>query len=418
MLKTKVNHYTLTVILFLSLFIILSQPVLAFDTTQALLYEGSYSLNEQIFDHTITLKVDYVQDLWSDVYLQGDLIIRASNKKYSNPIIFFPNELYLNAYDVVENLDLKAGIITTRWGAADFFSPLDNLNPSPPSLSLTDNQDKMGVLGISATYYIDSLTSLQGAFYPIFIASPYPDEYLQDSYLAQFSPLYHMQGISIEGVELSYQPADDFVWGLQLSHAFPAFDVALSYYHGYYTDPFPANLDLALNPSGNILKLTLGYPAKQVIGLQFQGDFPGIDGATLRGDLAYIIPEKWIFQGENLLEKPYMKAVLSADYTTDSNIYLNGGFIYGLPFENGDQCSSYLYLHADKQITNTDFTPQYTFVLSLEDMSMANVIGLDYQVSENILASLSYVFVLGGTDSKLGILKLSEGIFFSLEWLF
>ena len=49
---------------------------------------------------------------------------------------------------------------------------------------------------------------------------------------------------------------------------------------------------------------------------------------------------------------------------------------------------------------------------------MGNVMGIDYQVSKNVQASLSYVFVLGDTNSKLGLLKPSQGFYFSLEWLF
>ena len=166
------------------------------------------------------------------------------------------------------------------------------------------------------------------------------------------------------------------------------------------------------------MEVTLGYPARQVLGLEFQGDFPGIEGATLRGDLAYIIPEVWMFQGEKILEKPYLQAIISADYTTDSNLYLNGGFIYGLPFERGTQCSPYLYINAKKEITNSDFSPSYTAILSLKDMSMGNAIGIDYQISKNVLASLSYIFISGDANSKLGILKPSQGFYFSLEWLF
>jgi hypothetical protein len=51
-------------------------------------------------------------------------------------------------------------------------------------------------------------------------------------------------------------------------------------------------------------------------------------------------------------------------------------------------------------------------------MSMGNIIGLDYQISENILASFSYVSLLGDSNSKLGILKSAAGFYFSLEWLF
>lgn len=397
---------------------VLSLSGWAFDFSKKLLYEGSYSLESQKLNNCLTFKIDYVHEISDDLFFQGDLIIRTSNRDYSKPFIIGPNELYFTAYDVLENLDLKIGQIITRWGAADLFSPLDNFNPAPPELSLAANQGKIGALGINTTYYINSVTYLQAVLLPWLEPTPFPDQYLMDSYLNQFGPLYQMQGIDIDRVELSYQSTKNPIWGIQLNHSFPSFDMGISYYRGYYMDPFPSGIDLSLNTSGNVMKVSLGYPAKQVLGLEFEGDFPGIDGATLRGDLAYIIPERWDFQGEKILEKPYLQAIISADYMTDSNLYLNGGFIYGLPFERGDQCSPYLYLAARKEITNSDFLPFYTGVISLKDLSMANTIGLEYQINDNIKTTLSYMFVLGDYDSRLGMLKPSQGFSFSLEWLF
>ncbi|HNR64922.1 MAG TPA: hypothetical protein PKJ95_01365 [Atribacterota bacterium] len=418
MSKEKLLNFSKVVLFTLSFLTIISRAALSFESSQKLFYQGSYSLQQQKINNTVTLKIDYMQEITNDLFFQGDLILRTSNKEYSKPFLIGPNEFYLSAYDVLENLDLKIGQIITRWGAADFFSPLDNFNPAPPELSLTGNQGKIGALGINATYYINSQTYLQAVLLPRLETSPYPDEYLEDSYLTQFKPLYQKQGIDIDAVELSYLPTKNMIWGVQLNHTFPTFDVGLSYYRGYYMDPFPANLDVAFKPTGNIMEVTLSYPARQVLGLEFQGDFPGIEGATLRGDLAYIIPEVWMFQGEKMLEKPYLQTIISADYTTDSNLYLNGGFIYGLPFERGTQCSPYLYLNAKKEITNSDFSPSYTAILSLKDMSMGNAIGIDYQISKNVLATLSYVFISGDVNSKLGILKPSQGFYFSLEWLF
>ncbi len=418
MRRTKKIDYLFIIIGAILLLSFISIPVSALEFSKNLSYQGSYTLGEQRFDHSITLKIDYFQEITQDLFFQGDLIIRSSNKEYSKPFIIGPNELYFSVYDVIENLDLKIGKIITRWGAADFFSPLDNFNPSPPELSLTGNQGKISALGISATYYINSDTFLQAVLLPKLESSPYPDEYLADSYLAQFGPLYQKQGINIDSVELSYLETKGPIWGIQLNHTFPTFDAGISYYRGYYMDPFPADLSVSLNPSGNIMKMKLGYPAKQVLGLEFQGDFPGIEGATLRGDLAYIIPEVWEFQGEKLLEKPYLRAILSADYTTDKDLYLNGGIIYGLPFEMAGEESPYFYLNVNKNFVDSDLSPFYVGILSLKDMSMGNVVGIKYQINKDISASFSYLFISGDIDSKLGILKPSQGFNFSLEWLF
>jgi len=419
MKRTKGLNYLIGTIFAVSLFLGITYPLWALETSQKLLYQGSYFLEQGKIDHTITFQLDYWEEVANDLFLEGDLAVRITSNDYSKPLIAGPNELYLNAYNVLENLDLKAGKIITSWGAADLFSPLDNFNPMLPDLlSLINNQGKLGTLGINATYYINNLTYLQAVLLPQLKAIPYPDQYLKDTYLTLYGPIYQTQGINIDSLELSYQQPKDIIWGLRFNHTFPSFDAGVSYYHGYYLDPFPLSLDMSLHPSGNTLTIALGYPAKQVIGLEFQGDFPGIAGATLRGDLAYIIPEVWLCEGEKILEKPYLQAAISADYTTDADLYLNSGFFYGLPLEKGDDCSPYLYLHANQEISNSDFSPFYIGVLSLKDMSMGKVIGLDYQISENILASFSYVSLLGDSNSKLGVLKSAAGFYFSLEWLF
>jgi hypothetical protein len=272
------------------------------------------------------------------------------------------------------------------------------------------------VLGFNASYHINSLTYLQAVLIPKGAVTPYPDAYLKDSYLAEYSSFNPAPGSPIENINLFYY-SSNVVWGLRLSHSFPSFDAGISYYRGSYMNPFPVDLQVNPTSNGQYLDLTLGYPSKQVFGLEFQGKFPGIEGAILRGDLAYIIPEHWSFQGENLLDTPYFQGIISADYTTDSNLYLNGGFIYVLPFERGRDCSPYIYLNTNKTLNSFDFEPFYIGILSLYDISMGNIIGVDYQISDRVSTSLSYLFLSGNSDSKLGIMKNSQGLYFSIKWL-
>jgi len=392
-----------------------TQPGLAFNTSQTLKYETSYLLSTQMMNHTLTLEIDYFDELTDEIYLEGDLMIRATNNKFGQPFVIAPNEIYLSAYNIVENLDLKAGKIITRWGAADMFSPLDNFNPAPPEITLTGQQSKIGAFGISGTYYLGHSTYLYGAILPRVLPTPYPDDFLKSNYLSNYAPGFSGQVLDIDQVNLNYQEAENIVWGLRLTHSFPTFDAGISYYRGNYMDPMPMKLSVSQN---NKTEFTVGYPVKQVFGLEFQGEFPGIEGATLRGDLAYIIPEKWSFLGEDLLDKPYVKGVISADYTTDANWYFNGGFIYGMPFEIGDDCSAYAYLNTRKEFDDSDFTPFYATVLSLQDRSMVNIIGVDYQLTESVSASVNYSFFLGDEDSRLSQFERSQGIYLSLEWLF
>ena len=407
--------YSLGIFLIIAFILGITNSGIAFNTSQTLKYDTSYLLSTWMINHTLTLDIDYFHELTDDVYLEGDLIIRTTNKNFGKPFVIFPNEVYISDYNVIENLDLKAGKIINRWGAADIFSPLDNFNPSPPEISLTGQQNKIGAFGISASYYMGNSTYLYGVILPWLTPTPYPDEYLKSNYLSSYATGIPEQGLGINQVKLNYQETENIIWGLRLTHSFPTFDAGISYYHGNYMDPFPVNLSISPD---SMTEFTVGYPSKQVLGLEFQGEFPGIEGATLRGDLAYIIPEHWLFQGEDLLDNHYFKGVISADYTTDSNWYFNGGFIYGMPFEKGNDCSPYVYLNTKKEFEDSDFTPFYVTVLSLQDTSMINVIGVDYQLTESVSASINYSFLTGDQQSKLGLFKNSQGLYFSLEWLF
>ncbi|MDD4895675.1 MAG: hypothetical protein PHS21_02740 [Atribacterota bacterium] len=84
----KINFLADTGIVFIiSFFLIFSQSALGFDFSQKVLYQSSYSLKQQKLNHTVTLKIDYFEEISTDLFFQGDLIIRLSNKEYSKPFV-------------------------------------------------------------------------------------------------------------------------------------------------------------------------------------------------------------------------------------------------------------------------------------------------------------------------------------------
>ena len=95
MRRTKKIDYLFIIIGAILLLSFISIPVSALEFSKNLSYQGSYTLGEQRFDHSITLKIDYFQEITQDLFFQGDLIIRSSNKEYSKPFIIGPNELFL-----------------------------------------------------------------------------------------------------------------------------------------------------------------------------------------------------------------------------------------------------------------------------------------------------------------------------------
>jgi len=407
--------------IFLAAFIILifSASAFAGDFSGNLTYSGQYNFTEQNLNNTLNLDLNFVHNFTNEIFAEGDLIIKYTNNPFADtPVMVTPNEFYIGTYDLIPNSDLRAGKLIISWGSADMFSPLDNFNPLPPGMSFTSMTQKNGVLAADATYYFNDITYLQAIVLPSFISSYMPEKYEEQMYLSMFAPQFQAQGIEIESVNVTHALPEKPVWGIKLGRSFTSFDAAISYYNGYYFNGYPETMQPVPGDSGTALNLGLGYPKKSVFGLEFQGDFPGIDGATLRGDLAYIVPQPWQVQGEDILKDPYIKAVIGADYTTSFDLYLNAGFMWGFAFEEGDQCSPYISLNARKELEDSKLTPNYLGIISLRDGSMVNSVGASYDFTDDFSITFSYVSVLGDQTSKLGQMGSAEGLYLMGEWSF
>ena len=408
-------------IIFLVVFIILvsSVSVFAGDFSGSLTYSGGYNFTENNLGNTLNLDLNYVQNFSDKIFAEGDFLIKYTDSSLAdNSIEVKPNELYIGTYALIPNSDIKAGKLIISWGSADMLSPLDNFNPLPPGMSFTSMTQKNGVLAADATYYFNDITYLQAIVLPSFVPSYMPKKYEEQMYLSMFAPQFQAQGIEITSVNISHALPEKPAWGIKLSRCFSSFDAAISYYNGYYFNGYPETMQPVPDASGMVLDLGLGYPEKSVFGFEFQGDFPGIEGATLRGDLAYITPQPWQVQGEDMLKDPYLKAVIGADYTTSFDLYLNANFIWGFVSEEGDQCSPYFSLNARKELEDSKLTPTYLGIISLSDGSMINSIGANYDFTDDFSLSFSYVSVLGELSTKLGQMGSSEGIYLSGEWVF
>lgn len=406
---------------FLVIFIILlfSASAYAVDFSGNLTYSGQYNFTEQNLSNTLNLDLNYIHNFTDEVFAEGDFLIKYTDSSLADNFIEIkPNELYIGTYDLIPNLDLRAGRLIISWGSADMFSPLDNFNPQPPQMSFTNMTQKNGVLAVDATYYFNDITYLQAIVLPSFVPSYMPEKYEEQIYLSMFAPQFQAQGIEIESVNITHALPEKPVWGIKLGRSFTSFDAAISYYNGYYLNAYPETIQPVPDASGMALNLGLGYPEKNVFGFEFQGDFPGIEGATLRGDLAYIIPQPWKVQGEYVLKNPYLKAAIGADYTTSFDLYLNVGFIWGFAFEEGNQCSPYISLNARKDLEDSKLTPNYLGIISLHDGSMINSIGASYDFTDDFSITFSYVSVLGEQTSKLGQMGSAEGLYLMGEWSF
>jgi len=193
--------------IFLVTFMILlfSASVYAGDFSGSLTYSGGYNFTENDLSNTLNLDLNYIHNFTDEIFAEGDLLIKYSGNSLTGiPVMVIPNELYIGTYDLIPNLDLRAGKLIITWGSADMFSPLDNFNPLPPGMSFTSMSQKNGVLAVDATYYFNDITYLQAIVLPSFIPSYMPEKYEEQMYLSMFTPQFQAQGIEINSVNITH----------------------------------------------------------------------------------------------------------------------------------------------------------------------------------------------------------------------
>ncbi|MDP2945089.1 MAG: hypothetical protein Q8N86_01895, partial [Atribacterota bacterium] len=125
--------------IFLVAFIILlfSASVYAENFSGNLTYSGQYNFTEQNLSNALNLDLNYIHSFTDEVSIEGDLVIRYSDKSSANPLMIIPKEIYIDTYDLIPQVDIRAGMLIISWGSSDMFSPLDNFNPSPLGISFT-----------------------------------------------------------------------------------------------------------------------------------------------------------------------------------------------------------------------------------------------------------------------------------------
>jgi len=191
--------------IFLVIFIILLFSVSAFagDFSGSLTYSGGYNFTENNLSNTLNLDLNYIHSFTDEVFVEGD------DKSSTSPLMIIPKEIYLGAYDLIPQLDIRTGLLIISWGSADMFSPLDNFNPLPPGMSFTSMTQKNGVLAADATYYFNDITYLQAVVLPSLVPSYMPEKYEEQIYLSMFAPQFQAQGIEISSINITHNTITD-----------------------------------------------------------------------------------------------------------------------------------------------------------------------------------------------------------------
>lgn len=422
----RILQITVTVAVLAFLFVPFA---LALEWSGEVVGKASYQFDTADFDYGLTLNAMTALDLGEGYYLHADLSLKYQDENNVRP--FRLNELYFQGSGAPwESIDFKLGLLELTWGASDVLSPVDVLNPRPFSLSADAEsfRDKIPVPALDAEWYFSDTWSLELFYQPSFVSNFIPALVKENIFL---SPLSTSLGLDFREAVVHVEedmPSVGFfspIWAVRARGPVGNFDLALSFQNGYYLSPFPYETSITLGEDGvREVEILAGYPRRSIVGLEFQGTIEGLEGVTVRGDLALIFPEQWtqsIFINGNpvstisVLDAPYWKASLGIDYTHE-NFYVNLNYLLGNPWEEGRNVSPYLYLVTNWKSKDEKWKPFWNSILSLHDQSMVNIVGVEYKPKENWTTSLSYTFSSGVPDSILG--GFSDGVFFEVQYSF
>ncbi|MEI6157501.1 MAG: DUF1302 family protein, partial [Atribacterota bacterium] len=259
---------------------------------------STYSLNTGNLDYGTSLRLKWNPSLSNQYYFKADVLLKYKDENNYSPIRW--NEFYIQGVGTpADNIDFKLGYFQLTWGASDMFSPVDNVNPRPfaASLSKDSSDDKIPILGLDLEWYVNNDWSIEIVYQPAF-ESDFIPAYVEKQLLGyQIAPA---TGLNPSTMTINYQAQitvvsfTDPIWAVRARGKVGNVDTAVSFYKGYFLSPFPYQTEVTVNQDGSsTANVDVGYPGKKVLGLEFQGEIPGVDGVTFRGDVALIIPEHW-----------------------------------------------------------------------------------------------------------------------------
>ncbi len=389
---------------------------------------GSYSFPEGDFDYGIVVNLSSTVSLSEKYFGNAELLLKYQDENNIRP--FRIREISLQGVQAPwEATDFRVGLLEMTWGASDIMSPVDVLNPRPfsRSLSRTMFEEKIPVPALDFEWYLSDTWSLEFFYQPRFVAHFIPEFVEKQSLVFSLLPF----GVVPERTDVvitKEEPSVGFgspIWALRARGSLGSFDIALSYIEGYFLSAYPKETVISVLPEGSWnVQVRSGYPRRSILGLEFQGTIAGVEGLTLRGDVAWVVPERWVNmvmlpQGETIsvpiFDVPYWKVSLGLDYSWN-NTYASIAYLLGNLWEEGEKVSPYGYVHVDWQSKDGKWKPFANWVTSLEDGSAVWVFGTEYKPKDNWNISFAYTVSQGAPESKLG--SIGEEVSLEVKYSF
>jgi hypothetical protein len=313
------------------------------------------------------------------------------------------DQVYADIY--LKNTDLRVGRQVVSWGTADGINPTNYINPRELSLTGTEPGGKP-LACLKATYY-GKKADMTGVIVFDFEPQEIPEEL--EIGVGQLIPGF---GGFPSPAEIE-NTLENMEFALKVEKRIADWDTKLSYFHGW--EDYPA-LWIELEPGfPPQLEAKSQYQQVDKVGLATAGSLKKVG---LWSEMAYVMPRE-IEEMRNAfisfsMNKPYLQAVLGADYTF-GRIYVEGQYIY---YENGSLLSPYNQYGAGEDITagnylmvqssceiNQIHSLRLGGIVNLQDSSYTLMPQYTYAINEVTDLSVRGGLFLGEAGTEFGMLK-------------
>ncbi|MFP4058273.1 MAG: DUF1302 family protein [Candidatus Brocadiia bacterium] len=237
---------------------------------------------------------------WDTDHLSAGLFDESRRDTMRRPIFHF-QEAYLEWRP--GPWEFRLGEQIFAWGTADGYNPTDNLNPRD-YLDLADSE-KIPVFALSATYYLDEVTSLQAVLVPFFTPSRFDGQDSRWSFFPAEPPLDFDRDLPADSLS-------NMQVGLRARTSVRGWDFSLSYFDGYNDIGRPTLTYERFAPLGPLGPVVLrpegvrfAYDKVRTLGFDFATTWKHVG---LHGEVAHT----WT-DGDR--DDSYLQYVLGIDYT-------------------------------------------------------------------------------------------------------
>lgn len=280
------------------------------------------SRNQGILQLELRSEVGDKTSLFSALEFREDQSDPSRNRIYLD-------EAYLDLY--LGNFDFRIGKQIILWGQVDAINPTDNITPWDFSDFLDTDDERLGVVGLKANYYIGNW-ALEGILVPTFTPSVLPQE--NSRWFPNFPKEIPVPGNTTPGptmVQASYRmlrsilPDESFheaQFAAKLSATVAGWDASVSYYSGW--NDLPAIHQTQVFSEDSIfVTLQPQYHRRRIIGADFSTTLGKVG---LRGEAAYYLTEDPDAKDPEI-DDPYFQYVIGIDRTLSNLIGKNNLFV-------------------------------------------------------------------------------------------